>query len=178
MENKFELTSSELAMIVANATAQAIAQTIGKAQEPVVRRTVKEPEPVAAKVAEEIVPPVEDSEQPELNLEPTNHADSTPPTFEVRKYFPFNKVRIYRYGKTSEGYGYVILQNNTGIRAMYFKGSLLMTYHRRTSVFRKFVNKPFEQLSAGQQSCVTYFTDLCIRRKESEELWTNAYLGY
>lgn len=178
MQKKFELTSNELATIVANATAQAIAQTMGKAQEPVVRRTVEEPEPVAAKVAEEIVPPVEDSEQPELNLEPTNHADSTPPTFEVRKYFPFNKLRVYRVGNTPEGYSFVILRNNTGIMAIYHKGSLLMTYHKRTSVFRKFVNRPFEQLSTGQQSCVTYFTDLCSRRKESEELWTHAYLGY
>lgn len=180
MQKKFELTSNELATIVANATAQAIAQTMGKAQEPVVRRTVEEPEPGATmtNVAPEIVSPVNDSEQPELDLKPTTHTDSNTPTFEVRKYFPFNKLRVYRVGNTPEGWGFVILRNNTGIMAIYFKGSLLMTYHKRTSVFRKFVNRPFEQLSTGQQSCVTYFTDLCSRRKESEELWTHAYLGY
>ena len=127
--------------------------------------------------AEDIVPPSEDIEQPELKLEPTTHTDSNTPTFEVKKYFPFNKLRVYRVGNTPEGWGFVILRNNTGIMAIYFKGSLLMTYHKRTSVFRKFVNRPFEQLSSGQQSCVTYFTDLCSRRKESEELWTHAYLG-
>ena len=179
MQKKFELTSNELATIVANATAQAIAQAIEKAQEPVVRRTSR-PEPVAImqNEAEDIVPPSEDIEQPELKLEPTTHTDSNTPTFEVKKYFPFNKLRVYRVGNTPEGWGFVILRNNTGIMAIYFKGSLLMTYHKRTSVFRKFVNRPFEQLSSGQQSCVTYFTDLCSRRKESEELWTHAYLGY
>ena len=77
MQKKFELTSNELATIVANATAQAIAQTIEKAQEPVVRRTSR-PEPVAImqNEAEDIVPPSEDIEQPELKLEPTTHTDS------------------------------------------------------------------------------------------------------
>lgn len=179
MQKKFELTSNELATIVANATAQAIAQTIEKAQEPVVRRTLgSEPVTTNSKDVEDIVPPSEDIEQPELKLEPTTHTDSNTPTFEVKKYFPFNKLRVYRVGNTSEGFGFVILRNNTGIMAIYHKGSLLMTYHKRTSVFRKFVNRPFEQLTAGQQSCVTYFTDLCSRRKESEELWTHAYLGY
>lgn len=179
MQKKFELTSNELATIVANATAQAIAQTIEKAQEPVVRRTLdSEPVTTNSKDVEDIVPPSEDIEQPELDLKPTTHTDSNTPTFEVRKYFPFNKLRVYRVSNTPEGYYFVILRNNTGIMAIYFKGSLLMTYHKRTSVFRKFVNRPFEQLSSGQQSCVTYFTDLCSRRKESEELWTHAYLGY
>ena len=77
MQKKFELTSNELATIVANATAQAIAQAIEKAQEPVVRRTSR-PEPVAImqNEAEDIVPPSEDIEQPELKLEPTTHTDS------------------------------------------------------------------------------------------------------
>lgn len=180
MQKKFELTSNELATIVANATAQAISQAIEKAQAPVVRKTVEEPEPgatIMTNVAEGIVHPVNDSDQPELNPEPTTHTDSNTPTFEVKKYFPFNKLRVYRVGNTPEGFGFIILRNNTGIMAIYYKGSLLMTYHKRTSVFRKFVNRPFEQLTAGQQSCVTYFTDLCSRRKESEELWTHAYLG-
>lgn len=178
MQKKFALTSNELATIVANATAQAISLAIEKAQEPVVRRTLdSEPVTTNSKDVEDIVPPSEDIEQPELKLEPTTHTDSNTPTFEVKKYFPFNKLRVYRVGNTSEGFGFIILRNNTGIMAIYYKGSLLMTYHKRTSVFRKFVNRPFEQLTAGQQSCVTYFTDLCTRRKESEELWTKAYLG-
>lgn len=178
MQNKFALTSNELATIVANATAQAIAQAMEKAQKPAVRRTLdSEPVTTNSKDVEDIVHPGEDIEQPELKLEPSSHYVPFSPTFEVRKYFPFNRLRVYRVGNTPEGWNFVILRNNTGIMAIYFKGSLLMTYHKRTSVFRKFVNRPFEQLSVGQQSCVTYFTDLCTRRKESEELWTKAYLG-
>lgn len=153
------LSEQQLSTIVAQAVAQALA-SVQKTEEP----------KAETKPVEEVKQP----QEPVLSEEPKE-----PKRFYAGgKFFPLDNIRIAERGLTSDGYRYEVLSTKSGLLGLYVKGSLIMTYHKRTGVFRKFVEKSFNQLSKAQQSCVTAFVHTNNVRYVAENSWESAYLGY